>query len=1153
MANVRSRSTARSLAFVLALLLLALAPAVGSAQEPQPRPPDETPQPGVGGPAKLTAEAIQEQRAIAEKAADLDEETRKAILANYDQALEQVSKANDWASRIALYEKGIAEAPGFLEEVKQELASPPGEPKPQVPEGASLDTIDQLRAAAEAELASARDELARLEAEKQNRSVRRIALPQDTAKARENLDQVRSDLRALAAADTATRLGSSRQTFLRSRMRALESELQAYEKELEYYDRRRDLLSARIDRWQRRVEARSKLVDAWRELVAERRREEADRAAEAARQALEEAARLHPVVKGIAEANKAFVDEAKELAARRNEVGDEKGKVETRMRDVEQRFDSVRSQVESVGLTEAVGTLLREQKARLPDLENRRRNIRLRRKEMGRVQVRTYELRQTLAEFDAEEGVREAMSGVEPDLPEAERLLIESEARSLLTKRRSPDGPLQELIGAYEGYLTDLVALDTIERKLIESVEDFRSFIDERVLWIRSTSPDRIFNPGRLLDAFRWLTSPANWAGVWETLAKDSVERPLLTGLAILVIIALGVLYRRARRRLLQVGETGDRKTSFKPTVNVLLLTILLSLLLPLFLWVTGWRLRAAIETTAFSRSVAGGLTAVAALWAMLNFVRWLCAPDGLAEGHFRWPSRGLKAVRRQLLWFIPVFLLAVFVVDTMEEQTVDPGWSDSLGCIAFLLCSGAFTVFLFRVFRPSGSVLEDVLKRRKAGWLQKSRYLWFPLVWGVPAALFVGAALGYYYTALQLVDRVIALWWLVIGLLVLHAMVIRWLLLARRRLAIEQARKRREEALARAKEEKAPGEEIEVPMETEHEIDFGTLDLQTRKLLQTFVVIALFAGVWWIWADVSPALRILENIRLTSPEAATQVALSDVALAVVIAVVTVIASRNVPGLLEVTLLQRLPLRAGEMYAITSISRYVIVIVGAVMTFGAIGIGWGKVQWLVAALSVGLGFGLQEIVANFVSGLILLVEQPIRVGDIVTVNTTSGRVSKIRMRATTIIDWDRREMVIPNKSFITGELVNWTLSDPTSRFVFPVGVAYGTDTGKVMETLMEVGRSCRYRMQDPEPHVLFKGFGESSLDFELRIFVPNRDNYVAIVNEMNAAIDAAFKREGIEIPFPQRDVHVRSIQDDLPLVRGRRPGRGADAPGGPEK
>jgi len=209
------------------------------------------------------------------------------------------------------------------------------------------------------------------------------------------------------------------------------------------------------------------------------------------------------------------------------------------------------------------------------------------------------------------------------------------------------------------------------------------------------------------------------------------------------------------------------------------------------------------------------------------------------------------------------------------------------------------------------------------------------------------------------------------------------------------------------------------------------------------------------------------------------------------------------------------------------------VTVGAVYAFSSIGVEWSKLQWLVAALGVGLGFGLQEIVANFVSGIILLIERPIRVGDIVTVGGADGTVSRIRIRATSIMTWDRKELLVPNKALITGEVVNWTLSDAVLRVRIPVGIAYGSDTEKARDLLLGVARANESVLDDPAPTALFRGFGDSTLDFELRVFIPSIEHLIPVKSALFFAIDAAFREAGIEIAFPQRDLHVRSISGPI--------------------
>jgi potassium efflux system protein len=176
---------------------------------------------------------------------------------------------------------------------------------------------------------------------------------------------------------------------------------------------------------------------------------------------------------------------------------------------------------------------------------------------------------------------------------------------------------------------------------------------------------------------------------------------------------------------------------------------------------------------------------------------------------------------------------------------------------------------------------------------------------------------------------------------------------------------------------------------------------------------------------------------------------------------------------------------------------------------------------------VGLGFGLQEVVANFVCGLILLLERPIRVGDVVTVEGTTGTVTRIRMRATTITNWDRKELVVPNKTLITSTLLNWTLSASITRVVIPVGVAYGSDTEKARRILLDTAADHPLVLDDPAPMAAFEGFADSTLSLSLRAYLPCPDNRTRTITDLHAEIDKRFAAAGIEIAFPQLDLHIR--------------------------
>ncbi len=207
---------------------------------------------------------------------------------------------------------------------------------------------------------------------------------------------------------------------------------------------------------------------------------------------------------------------------------------------------------------------------------------------------------------------------------------------------------------------------------------------------------------------------------------------------------------------------------------------------------------------------------------------------------------------------------------------------------------------------------------------------------------------------------------------------------------------------------------------------------------------------------------------------------------------------------------------------------------------------WSRVQWLFAALSVGIGFGLQEIVANFISGLIILFERPIRVGDVVTIGETEGVVSRIQIRATTIRTWDAQELLVPNKEFITGRLLNWSLSDQTTRLKIPVGIAYGSDVQKAMSLMDEAARQNQTVLSDPGPYIVFNGFGDNALNLELRCYVGMQSHRVPAITNLHEEINRRFNAAGISIAFPQRDIHLDAAKP-IDVRIHRDDGQGAQA------
>lgn len=216
----------------------------------------------------------------------------------------------------------------------------------------------------------------------------------------------------------------------------------------------------------------------------------------------------------------------------------------------------------------------------------------------------------------------------------------------------------------------------------------------------------------------------------------------------------------------------------------------------------------------------------------------------------------------------------------------------------------------------------------------------------------------------------------------------------------------------------------------------------------------------------------------------------------------------------------------GTRYAVIALVRYTVLIVGLAAAFSLLNIGWSKLQWMAAGLSVGLGFGLQETAANLFSGLTLLSERSIRVGDLISVGDKTGIVRRIKVRATTVEDFDGREIVIPNKELVSTQVTNWTLTDARRRLQVVVGVAYGSDTLLVLRKLLEAADAVEGILSQPPPQAVFEKFGDSALQFRLYVWIEAAQGAVQINHELHMRIDQLFRESGIDIDFPQHDVHV---------------------------
>ena len=973
-----------------------------------------------------------------------------------------------------------------------------------------------------------------------------MAIPELLAEADRRLQAVNAALEAPAPAGQPGTITVARRALLRAQKAAIEQEIRAYNEELLRYTARTELASARQEEAAREVADAQAHVVALQGWVSERRQVEAERQKQ---KAVIELRRVPGALRELAEENAALAEERTGLAALIDSTAARAETSRIESERFEKELAALQQAVKAAGLANVLGDRMLKLRRDLSVLSKVERELRTCKLEAARVELRRSVIedrRKLLTDLDAQaqSALEELVRSGAVDTAEAAPRLSD-----LLTARREILDTLQK---DYETYSNVLIRLQVQASRLQQGMSMLRAFIEERSLWLPSAVP---------ITALRWPTDGREVLAAAGRLGRmfwaDVRANAVLYGSA---AVAAGLLFGlrvRAKRRLRALAERarGLRTDSFELTLRALVWTVLLAVPVPLVLWFVSWRAIAAPESSdavvfELARALSRGLDFATREWLTLSLLQQVCRPDGVGEAHFRWSARATQLVYRSTAWLLATLPPAIFITGA---TAVYPGaWRDSIGRLAFIAGMLAEAAYLQRVLHPERGATAGWLAARRSSWAFRLRYLFYGLVLAVPVGGVVLSSLGYHFAGMVLAARqTLRTSWLILGLLVLHALLLRWLSLIQRKLAAEQAARKRAEAAEMRVPATTDGAAVPV-VEEESELELVRLSDQTHKLLRSLVVFGLAIGLWLIWVDMLPALRFLGDVPLWESAAGAAgvggiavthyVTLSALALALVIAVVTLALARNIPGLLEIVILQRLPLDRGGRFATTTVVRYVIVIVGFVVAFGTIGIGWNKVQWLAAAMTVGLGFGLQETFANFVSGLILLFERPIRIGDIVTVGGVSGTVTRIHIRATTILDWDRKELIIPNKEFITGQVINWTLSDATMRIVIPIGVAYGSNLETVEALLVKIARTYPHVLEEPAPMAVFTGFGDSALNWELRVYVADVSCMATARHELCKSIDREFQRAKIEIAFPQCDVHIRTAGPELTLTDATRKG-----------
>ncbi|MBL0563655.1 mechanosensitive channel MscK [Aeromonas hydrophila] len=674
---------------------------------------------------------------------------------------------------------------------------------------------------------------------------------------------------------------------------------------------------------------------------------------------------------------------------------------------------------------------------------------------------------------------------------------------------------LDQLNRQLDAQLASAISLQLTKQQLVRIYSSIEFTLQQHIFWVSSNKPIDgkwfINWPAQAYkQASNWVLKP-DWSGWGEMLLPVSLLALPLLLLGGLLIWKRPALVEQQKKITKDLGRF--RQDGQWHTPRALLFTVLQRLpgsmfILAAGLWLTYCGLLSPKLIFQITLNLALGYLVFSVYLAVMR-------PGGLGESHFRIPRAELQAKRNSMryLWLplLPLIMLATKAV--VEPSTLS---NDVIGqaLTLILLTLAAYLVFPISRARIKG----------EASMAQTMTAITLALA---PVALMVLAVLGYYYTALKLTGRLIESFYLLIIWSLVYRTALRGLELAARRLAYRRAVAKREH---KSSEDAEGGESIE-----EQPMDLDDVSQQSLRLTRTVLLLIFGVAFYWLWSDLVAVFSYLDSMVLWHRSEGTganavlfPISLSDVLIGLLLLGGAWSLARNLPGLLEVLVLSKLNLAQGAAYAITTMLNYVLIGFGSLTALSMMGVQWDKLQWVAGGLSVGIGFGMKEILSNFVSGIIILFERPVRIGDTVTIGTFSGTVSRIRIRATTLTDFDRKEVIIPNQQLVTERLINWSLSDTVTRVIVRVGVAYGSDLELTRTLLKQAADENSRVLKDPEPIVYFLTFGASTLDHELRFFVSELGDRNPAVDELNRKIDQLFRENGIEIAFNQMDVYIKN-------------------------
>lgn len=1083
---------------------------------------------------------------------ELSNEQKEQIKTSLDVAIDRLEEATRQSERRMRFAASVETADGLQIEIDKQLQDAQDaldagvEPAAQMIGEDALLELERELFSKESDLAALEARLLTLQETFNTLSARQISAPQELSEARAALSDLQTRSNALGDGELEA-VSESRRIEVQARIWYRRNQIRSLETEISTLPKRQELLIAR--RGVADLQAQSLRGDVSRlsTRTGQKRLNETRDQRNTIAADINAANLSHTVVSNNAQLNLALADQIVDIAVQAPAISQSTASVRGRVVEVENDLSAAKSLVDQGRLDREAGETLRRLGQQLQTPDSIRAAMNKTQDELATATRQRIIAQEDLRDLpnsasDWNERVKLARRD-EPELPDLSATDKEV-LSSLIDTRRDLLRQISTLSNARINSVSELL---TAQRSLLEKTESLQTLLEENLLWVRSVPAIDWTFPSKVGLGALTLFSPRNFSFALTELFITAKSYSLLV-LGFLIIAGL-ILRMRTNiradvdRRAALVGHVKKDNVWHTPAVIVAGLVDALPLALIFFL--LGFLYWASNSPDRLIEGLANGFAFLSAFALIFGaWIRW-DRKDGLFDAHFNLPDGLRRSIGQNLRWFVPVMGTVSFFLAMTNDMT-DKNIAEGFSVFIFILTGIFLIVFSSRILWSEREQISHLIGARSP--LVRFRGPIALVIVGMPLITIGMAVAGYYESADKLLTRMFLTGVLILLTYVIYGAIHRAIVVVQRQLKYRQALEKREiELQARQDKEAAMerGEDLPPPPPVDvRAIDVTTLTRQSSKLLQTAIFLGFVALLWLIWSSLFPALSIFDGFEVWTYETGLDadrnpievaVSLWDILQSLVIVGLTFIAARNLPGFLEIFVLNRLGVDQGTRYAVTTILGYVIVAVGIIIGFNQLGLQWSQLKWIATGLSVGIGFGLQKIIANFISGLIILFERPIRIGDYVTIGDQSGTVSRIQIRATTLKDLDNLEILIPNEALISERVTNWTLSSSVTRLIVPVGIAYGSDTDAARDIMLEAVRALPKVLSTPAPNVLFMGFGESSLDFQIRVFLKTFDDRVPMTHIIHTEINKALEAANIAIPFPQRDLNI--VSQNIPVEK----------------